>query len=96
MPCTDHGEGRPEKAFCRTFGMHVAGESDDLIVPAKRANNVGPKATTEPVEGRGSSKGTVLPVDHVPDAEPDLAGRFGGRATARARARSTQARSRMK
>src|SRR5262252_4733610 len=29
---------RPEKAFGRTSGMHVAGKSDDLIVPGKRTN----------------------------------------------------------
>jgi hypothetical protein len=79
----DHGKGRPEKATSRTSGMHISGESDDLIVPAKRTNKVGLKATAESVEGRGSSKGTVLAVDHAPDSEPDSAGRFGGRATAR-------------
>ena len=58
--------------------MDVSGESDDPIVPTTRANKVGPKATAESAEGRGSSKGTVLTVDHVPDSEPDKAGRFGG------------------
>jgi hypothetical protein len=76
------GVGRSDKATSRTADMHVAGESDDLIVPTKRANKVGLVATAEFVEGRGSSKGTVRTVDHAPDTEPDLAGRFDGRATA--------------
>src|SRR6516164_7837439 len=42
-PAADGGAGRPEKASSLTSGMHVPGESDDLIVPTKRANNVGPK-----------------------------------------------------
>jgi hypothetical protein len=36
------GAERSEKATSRTSGMHVPGESDDLIVPTKRANKVGP------------------------------------------------------
>jgi hypothetical protein len=51
--------------------MHVVGESDDLIVPAKQANNAGPSAATEPVEGRGSTKGNVFPVGRAPDPAPD-------------------------
>jgi len=74
--------GRSEKAKSRTADMYVAGESDDLIVPTKRTNKIGLVAMAEFVEGRGSSKGTVRTVDHVPDSEPDLAGRFDGRATA--------------
>src|SRR5260370_19748233 len=42
-----------------------------------------PKAMAESAEGRGSSKGTVLTVDHVPDSEPDQAGRIDRMATAR-------------
>ena len=63
--------------------MHAAGESDDLIVPAKRANKAGPWAAAESVEGRGSRKGTVLSADHVPDTAPEPTGRFSGRATVR-------------
>jgi RNA-directed DNA polymerase len=33
---------RPEKASSHTSGVNVAGESDDPIVPTKRANKVGP------------------------------------------------------
>src|SRR5205823_3506707 len=43
LPSADGGEGRPEKASGRTSGMYRAGESDDLVVPAKRANKAGPK-----------------------------------------------------
>jgi hypothetical protein len=64
-------KGRPEKAFSRTSGVHVFEESDDLIIPAKRANNVGPSAAEESVEGRRSREGTVPFVDHVPDTVPD-------------------------
>ncbi len=41
-PSADGGEGRREKAFCQASRVHVLGESDDLIVPTKRANKVGP------------------------------------------------------
>ena len=51
------GEGRSGKAFCRTPDMHVSRESDDSIVPEKRANKAGPGAAAESVEGRGSTKG---------------------------------------
>ena len=49
--------GRSGKACCRTSDMHVFRESDDSIVPEKRANKAGPKAAAESVEGRGSTKG---------------------------------------
>ena len=42
IPLSVGGGGRSEKAASLTSGMHVAGESDDLIVPAKQANKVGP------------------------------------------------------
>ena len=67
----------------RTSSTYAPGESDDPIVPTKRANNVGPSATAESAEGRGSSEGTVLTVDHVPYSAPDQAGRIDERATAR-------------
>jgi hypothetical protein len=57
-PSVDGTLGRPVKAKCRTTGVHVTGESDDPIVPAKRANNAGVPAA-EPVEGRGSTKGNT-------------------------------------
>jgi hypothetical protein len=41
--------GRSEKAVGRTADMHAAEKSDDLIVPAKRAN----KAETSVAESRG-------------------------------------------
>jgi RNA-directed DNA polymerase len=53
---TPHGEGRSEKAHCRTADMHVFRESDGPIVPEKRANKAG-LPTAESVEGRGSTKG---------------------------------------
>ena len=56
-PSTVGGEGRSEKAASPTSDMHVSGESDDLIVPMKRANKAGPSAAAESVEGRGSTKG---------------------------------------
>jgi hypothetical protein len=36
--------------------MHAAGESDSSIVPKKLANNDGPMASAELVEGRGLTK----------------------------------------
>ena len=71
LPSTDGGEGRPEKAAGHTPGMYRAGESDDLVVPAKRTNQVGQPATAESVEGRGSTKGNVFAVGRAPDAAPD-------------------------
>ena len=55
-------EGRLEKASSRTSGVNVFEESDDLVVPTKRANNTGPTAVAESVEGRGSTKGNVFVV----------------------------------
>jgi group II intron reverse transcriptase/maturase len=49
--------------------MHVLGESDSSIVPAKRANNAGPPAA-ESVEGRGLTKGNASRTEPAPDAEP--------------------------
>jgi hypothetical protein len=50
------GEERSAKACGRTADAHVRGESDDLVVPAKRANKAGPLTAAESVEGRGSTK----------------------------------------
>jgi len=49
------GRRRPS----RTAGMYVSEESDDLIVPTKRANKAGPRAVAESVEGRRSTKGNA-------------------------------------
>jgi hypothetical protein len=57
-PLRDGRGGRPEKVNSRTSGMHVSGESDDLIVPAKQANKAGFPAA-ESAEGRGSTKGNA-------------------------------------
>ncbi len=54
------GEERSDKAQRRTADAHVAGESDDSIVPAKRANKAGPTTAAESAEGRGSTKGNAL------------------------------------
>jgi hypothetical protein len=47
---------RSEKADGHKSDMHAAGESDSSIVPKKPANNDGPKASAELVEGRGLTK----------------------------------------
>jgi hypothetical protein len=41
--------------------MHVPEESDDLVVPTKRANKAGQPLAAESVEGRGSTKGNSCP-----------------------------------
>ena len=46
------GAGRSEKAASLKSDRHVLGESDDLIVPTKRANKVGQPAAAESAEGR--------------------------------------------
>src|SRR6266404_1053283 len=43
-PSTVGGEGRSEKVASPTSDMHVSGESDDLVVPTKRANKAGQSA----------------------------------------------------
>ena len=45
---------RSEKARCHNADMHVAGKSDSLVVPEKRANKVG--ITAESVEERRLTK----------------------------------------
>ena len=52
-------EERSEKALGRTADMHVLGESDGFVVPAKRANKAGPMAAAESVEGREPTKGNA-------------------------------------
>jgi len=67
---TRPGEDRPEKGGRSTSGRHALGESDDPIVPAKRANKAGPSAAAESVEERRSTKGNVSKYGRVPDAVP--------------------------
>jgi hypothetical protein len=69
-PATDGVAGRSEKASRPTSDMHGAGESDDLVVPAKRANKAGPSAVAEPVEERGSTKGNDPTGGREPDTAP--------------------------
>ena len=71
MSLTVGGKDRPEKAAGHTSGMHVAGESDDLIVPTKQANKAVQSAAAESAEGRGSTKGNVFAVGRAPDTAPD-------------------------
>ena len=73
-PSPKVGEGRSEKALCRTADMYVSRESDGPIVPEKRANNAGPKAAAESVEGRGLTKGNAEQTLLVPDAVPERRG----------------------
>jgi hypothetical protein len=73
MPSSDDGGGRFGKAHGRTPSMHVSRESDDSIVPEKRANKAGPKAAAEPVEGRGSTKGSATRTLLAPDTVPGKA-----------------------
>src|SRR5262245_32952780 len=65
----DGGGERSEKAPGQTADMHVAGESDGFVVPAKRANKAGLPAA-ESVEGRDSAEGNVDQPLQVPDAVP--------------------------
>ncbi len=61
-PSPGGGGGRSGKAKCRTPDMHVAGESDDSIVPAKRANNAKPAARSRSCDTRkrkGESTGNT-------------------------------------
>jgi group II intron reverse transcriptase/maturase len=64
------GEERSEKAPGRTADMHVPGESDGFVVPAKRANKAGPWAAAESVEGREPTKGNADRTLPAPDTEP--------------------------
>jgi len=51
-----HEADRSEKAKSLKSDMHAVGESDSSIVPKKPANNDGPMASAELVEGRGLTK----------------------------------------
>jgi hypothetical protein len=94
---TSQDVGRSEKALCRTADMHVSRESDDSIVPQKRANNAGPKAAAESVEGRGSTKGNAAQVLLAADTAPRKAWhRHAWRTSGPRPVRYTQGKSRMK
>ena len=59
-PTLDGSAGRSKKAKSRNVDMHVCGESDDLVVPTKRANKVdGYALAAESAEGRRSTKGNA-------------------------------------
>ena len=73
-PLPDGGGGRFGKAHRQTPDMHVSRESDDSIVPKKRANKAGTQAAAESVEGRGSTKGNATRTLLVPDAVPGRRG----------------------
>ena len=53
---------RSEKARCQHADMHVAGESDRLIVPEKSANNRSVPLPTESMEGRGRTEESIGPL----------------------------------
>ena len=74
IPTPVGGAGRSEKAASLKSDMHVLGESDDLIVPTKRANNAGQPAAAESVEGRGSTKRNATRTLLAPDTEPGKRG----------------------
>jgi len=57
-PVPDGGAGREGKAYGREPSMNDPRESDDRVVPAKRANNAGVPAA-ELVEGRRSDEGNT-------------------------------------
>ena len=70
---------RSEKAKSRTSDMHAAGESDSSIVPEKPANNDGPKASAELVEGRGLTEENAEPLllGRTQRRKPRSRGRLG-------------------
>jgi len=72
-PSSDDDVGRFGKAHSRTSNTHVSRESDDSIVPEKRANKAGPLAAAESVEGRGSTKGNVTRTLLAPDSVSEKA-----------------------
>jgi len=59
-PALDGSVGRSKKAKSRKVDMHVCGESDGLVVPAKRANKAdGYGLAAESAEGRRVTKGNA-------------------------------------
>jgi group II intron reverse transcriptase/maturase len=73
-PSLENSRGRFEKAHGHTSDMHVSRESDDSIVPEKRANKTGTNAAAESVEGRGSTKGNATRSLLAPDTAPGKRG----------------------
>ena len=57
--CTVGRQGAVGQGVCRTADMDIFGESDDLVVPRKRANKAG-TPVAESVEERGSTKGNGI------------------------------------
>jgi len=57
-PVREDAAGRLEKALSQKSNMHVAGESDGRIVPAKCPNN-GEQAPAEGMEGRRATKENI-------------------------------------
>src|SRR5512147_2701911 len=59
-PVLDGSAGRSKKAKSRNVDMHVCGESDGLVVPAKRANKADAYGlAAESAEGRRATKGNA-------------------------------------
>ncbi len=59
VPCGDHAPmGRSDKERSHTADMHPTEDSDDLVVPSKRANTAKTSVAAS-VEERGSTRGTV-------------------------------------
>jgi len=58
--CPVGRQGAVGQGVCRTADVYVFGESDDLVVPGKRANKAG-TSVAEAVEERGSTKGNGTP-----------------------------------
>ena len=60
VPCGEiFADGTVGEGVCRTSHMDATKESDDLVVPQKRANKAGTPAA-ESVEERGSTKGSGI------------------------------------
>ena len=58
MPAGEDAAGRLEKALSRKSNMHVDGESDGRVVPAKCPNK-GEQAPAEGMEGRRPTKENI-------------------------------------
>ena len=72
-PALDGSVGRSKKAKSRKVDMHVCGESDGLIVPAKRANKAGAVCVGSGVRrGKDGDQGERTTSALVPDTEPGM------------------------
>src|SRR5919106_1087809 len=73
-PALDGSVGRSKKARSRNVDRYVCGESDGLIVPAKRANKASAQdaLAAESAEGRRSAKGERTTSTLAPDTEPGM------------------------